>query len=100
MATPIENLSADLLRDLHLEHLEPREQVEIIQFLQANIIERVTIESLKSLAPADKEEFFAIGEKGNRAEIQEFLESKIPHFGALARQVAEDVVREFKEAMV
>lgn len=86
-----------LIKELGIGDLPEEAQNEIVDKLGEVILKSLTIAIFEKLSNEKREEFDRIGEKGDPALIQEFLDKNIPDMQTLMEEEIKRTLRDLAE---
>lgn len=96
VALRAEELRAQIIAELSLEHLSEEEQNQIIESLGEVLLERATYEVLERIPEEKMDELDALGEHGSDTLLQEKIREYVPNIEEVVAQAVKDGIAEHK----
>ena len=98
MIASMQDLQAQVAKDLGVEALAPEEQQEVIAAFGEVALKAATLALVEKLPAGKKKEFAALLEAGDAAALQHFLTAELPEHEELARAAVAREIEAFKAA--
>ncbi|MEK9151001.1 MAG: DUF5663 domain-containing protein [Patescibacteria group bacterium] len=96
MALDQEALKKELIETFHLEGISGDQQEALLSKMGEALLKRIFLETMEKIGDAGVKEYEALLNRGaQQAEIETFLESRVPGYNVFVR----GVVARFKEEM-
>jgi len=96
---PPSSTQSNILERLGLQELPEEAQITLLTKMTESVIKRIAVEVLEHLHESDRETLFALQEKGDLAQTEQFLKSKIADYDGLADRVAREFTDEMRDTV-
>ena len=85
-----------ILKELNIENLPNKKQVEIIDRLENIIMTKVLSRIIKSLSDESRKEYMSLLKEEEFQKTKSFLKKENVNFDEVIKQTAKEVIEEFK----
>ncbi len=87
-----EQLKKEILKELKIDHLPENDQKKIVEKLGEVILQRLSLELLKSLPEDKKEEFKKLSDTGDLPVLYDLVRAELPNSDEIIANAIKDVV--------